>query len=215
MCAMRALSLVVLLTSTAAAQGPLVHKFDKPAAEYAKHFDDPKRDAWQKPAELVKLMAVAPGMVLVDLGAGTGYLLPHLSKATGVTGKVLALDVEPQLVEYMQERAKREGLANVTAAKVPYDDPQLPPASVDRVVIVDTWHHIDGREAYAKKLAAALKPGGRVAIVEVTKKSAHGPPRHHRLAPEQVIRELEAGGLKAKLVKESLPRQYVVVGKKP
>jgi 2-polyprenyl-3-methyl-5-hydroxy-6-metoxy-1,4-benzoquinol methylase len=197
------------------AHGPLGHRFDRSPEDYAKHFDDPKRDRWQKPREVVKLLAVTPGMVVADLGAGTGYFLPHLARAAG-GGEVHALDVEPQLVSYMEARAKKEGLANVKARKVAYDDPQLAPASVDRVLIVDTWHHIDGRDAYVKKLAAGLKPGGRVAIVEVTKASPHGPPAALRLAPAQVIRELEAGGLvNVKVVKESLPRQYVVVGEKP
>jgi SAM-dependent methyltransferase len=80
------------------------------------------------------------------------------------------------------------------------------------VLLVDTWHHIPAREAYGKKLVAGLRPGGRVVIVEVTRESPHGPPQAHRLDPEEVVRELEAAGLAAEIVKESLPRQYVVVG---
>jgi predicted methyltransferase len=193
--------------------GSHLHHFDRPAEEYAKHFDAPDRDRWQKPAEVVKLLGMRPGMVVVDLGAGTGYFMKRLSRAAGKDGRVLALDVETQLVEYMRARAARAKLANVEARKVAYDDPQLAAGSVDRVLVVDTWHHIEDREAYARKLASALRPGGRVVVVEVTKESPHGPPAEHRLEPPRVVKELEAGGLaNVKVVKESLPRQYVVVG---
>ncbi len=211
----RTAALLLLLSSAAASGDPVKHHFDAPAEEYAKKFDDPKRDAWQKPAEIIELMGVSPGMILVDIGAGTGYFLPHLSRATGERGRVLAIDVEKGLTEYMDARARREKLANVTVRLVPRDDPQLVPGSVDRVLIVDTWHHIGERDAYTKKLAAGLAPGGRVVIVEVTKESPHGPAKKHRLEPAQVVRELEAAGLRAEIAKESLPRQYVVLGHKP
>jgi predicted methyltransferase len=211
---MRALAVALLLASgTAHAQ--LVHKFDAPAEEYARRWDAPGRDRWQKPKEVVKLLQIAPGMTVVDLGAGTGYFAPHLSRAAGTDGKVLALDVEKQLVEHMADRFKKTKLANTEARLVPYDDPKLDPASIDRVLTVDTWHHIDAREAYTKKLAAALKPGGFVAVVDFTLDSPEGPPREHRMAPEQVVKELEAGGLKAEIVAEKLPRQYVVIGRLP
>ena len=211
---MRALAaLGLLVCGTAHAQ--LVHKFDQPAEQYAKHWDAPDRDTWQKPKDVVKLLAIQPGMTVVDLGAGTGYFAPHLSRATGKDGKVLALDVEPQLVEHIEERARKSKLANVEARLVPYDDPKLEPRSVDRVLTVDTWHHIDKRAEYTRKLAAALKPGGFVAVVDYTLDSPEGPPKEHRMAPEQVVKELEAGGLEAEIVAEKLPRQYVVIGRAP
>jgi SAM-dependent methyltransferase len=153
-------------------------------------------------------------MTVADLGAGTGYFEPYLSRAVGAGGRVLALDVEPDMVRHLRERAASEQLANVSAEVVATDDPKLPPASVDRVLVVDTWHHVPDREAYAKKLAAALTPGGMVAIVDFTREAAHGPPKHHRLDPEQVARELSAGGLEASIAPEALPDQYVVLGKK-
>jgi cyclopropane fatty-acyl-phospholipid synthase-like methyltransferase len=211
-----ALSLVAGIAAAQHGPGDPTHRhFDKPAEQYARTFDDPRRDAWQKPAEVLKLLAIAPGMTVADLGAGTGYFVPHLARATGEGGRVLALDVEPDLVRYLGERAQKEGLPQVTARLIPRDDPGLEPGSVDRVLIVDTWHHIGGRDAYAPRLAASLAPGGRVVIVEVTPQSPHGPPKRHRLAPAQVVNELRAAGLEAQVVKERLPRQYVVVGRKP
>lgn len=194
--------------------GPLVHRFQN-AEQWAKEFDDPARDAWQRPADVVAAMKIAPGMTVADIGAGTGYFLPHLSRAVGDTGKALGLDIEPDMVRYMTERAARQKLANVEARMVALDDPQIAAGSVDRVLIVDTWHHIDGRPAYAAKLRAALKPGGAVFLVDFKKEAHHGPPPSMRLAPEQVMDELRQGGLAPELVELGLPEQFVVVGRKP
>jgi cyclopropane fatty-acyl-phospholipid synthase-like methyltransferase len=153
-------------------------------------------------------------MTVADVGAGTGYFLPYLARAVGPAGKVLALDIEQDMVRFMKERAAREGLANVAPAVVPIDDPQLPAGGVDRVLVVDTWHHIDHRGAYAARLRAGLAPGGAVFVVDFKLDAAHGPPREHRVAPEQVIAELAQGGLAAEVVATSLPEQYMVVGRR-
>ena len=192
----------------------MVHDFHD-AAAWAKVFDDPARDAWQRPADVMHLLDLRPGMTVADLGAGTGYFEPHLARLVGPTGHVLALDVEPEMVRYLRDRAAREGLANVEARIVPPDDPTLPPHGVDRVLIVDTWHHISDREAYARKLAAGLTPGGTVTVVDFTRESAMGPPVSARVPPDQVVAELAAGGLLAAVVAETLPEQYVVVARRP
>ena len=194
--------------------GPLVHRFEN-AEQWAKELDDPARDAWQRPADVLAALRIAPGMTVADVGAGTGYFLPHLSRAVGPAGKVLALDIEPDMVRYMKERAEREHLANVTPRVVPLDDPELPAGGVDRVLVVDTWHHIDGRPAYAAKLRAALAPGGAVFVVDFKLDATRGPPREHRLSPEQVAAELSQGGLVAEIVPAPLPEQYVVAGRRP
>jgi ubiquinone/menaquinone biosynthesis C-methylase UbiE len=195
------------------AHGPLVHRFEN-AAQWAKEFDDPSRDAWQRPADVIAAMGISPGQTVADLGAGTGYFLPHLARAVGPHGKVIALDIEPDMVRYMNERVAREQLVGVEARVVPLDDPSLPAGSIDRVLIVDTWHHIDNRAAYAAKLRAALAPGGAVFVVDFTMEARRGPPAHHRLRPEQIIDDLTAGGLEASLIEESLPEQLIVVGRR-
>ena len=194
------------------AHGPLGHRFEK-ADEWTSVFDDPARDAWQRPADVVAALRITPGMTAVDLGAGTGYFLPHLARAVGPSGAVIGLDVEPDMVRYMRERAAKEKLANVRADVAKGDDPGLPAGSVDRILIVNTWHHIPNRPAYAAKLRAALKPGGLVAIVDFTMTSDRGPPKEHRIPPEKAIEELKAGGLTAELLTETLPDQYIVAGK--
>jgi len=177
---------------------------------FAKHFDDPTRDAWQRPAEVIRLLEIVPGQKVVDLGAGTGYFVPHLAKAVGAQGSVLALDVEPNMVRYMKERVAKAGLHNVHPQQVTPDEPSLPDASIDRILIVNTWHHIDQRPGYASKLKRALRDNGTLTIVDFTKESDEGPPAAHRLTPEQVMQELTLGGLHPRIVVEQLPKQYVV-----
>jgi ubiquinone/menaquinone biosynthesis C-methylase UbiE len=196
------------------AHEPLVHRFEH-AEQWAKTFDDPARDAWQMPAEVVARLELRAGMTVADVGAGTGYFMPYLSRAVGPQGRVLALDVEPDMVRYLGERAAREALSNVQARVVAVDDPGLASGSVDRILIVDTWHHIPNRVIYAKKLGKALSPGGALAIVDFTIEAKHGPPPHHRLPPEEVVKELTQAGLAATIVAEDLPEQYIVVGRRP
>jgi predicted methyltransferase len=193
------------------AHAPLVHRFQN-AEKWAAQFDDPGRDAWQRPQEIVAAMKITPGMTVADLGAGTGYLEPYLSRAVGPTGTVLALDVEQDMVRYLGERAKREKLANVRPALVATDDPKLSPGTVDRIVALDVWHHIDAREAYAAKLHAALKPGGKVFVVDFKMDAKHGPPPHHRLTPQQIEGELGSAAFVVEELAVSLPEQYVVQG---
>lgn len=177
---------------------------------FAQMFDAPDRDGWQRPDEVVALLALAPGMTIADLGAGTGYFEARLAAAVGETGHVLALDVEPQMVAYMRARFARESLANVEARAVPAGDPALAAESIDRVLVVDTWHHLGDRSAYAARLAAALRPGGMVVIVDFTAESPEGPPASMRLSADVVASELAVAGLAAEVVDETLPHQWVV-----
>ena len=172
-------------------------------------FDDPARDEWQRPADVVAMLELSPGMTVADVGAGTGYFMPHLAEAVGPEGRVLALDTEPNMVEHMRSRAEEAGLGTVEARAVSPGDPGLEPGSVDRILIVDTWHHIAERPAYAARLAEALRPGGFVLVVDFTRDAPEGPPPEMRLSPETVVEELNAA-LDAELLEEELPRQYVV-----
>jgi cyclopropane fatty-acyl-phospholipid synthase-like methyltransferase len=185
------------------------HRFEK-ADDWAPMFDDPKRDAWQQPDRVVGALALQPGMTVADVGAGTGYFEKRLAGAVGATGSVIAVDVEPDMVRYLRERAHREKTPNVEARLGATDDPKLAPASVDRILIVDTWHHISDRVAYSKRLASALRPGGFVLVVDFTLETDKGPPKPMRIAPERVIDELRQAGLQAAVVDVGLPDQFVV-----
>lgn len=194
------------------AHGGMPHRFEK-AADWVKRFEGPERDAWQKPAQIVSALGDIAGKTVVDLGAGTGYFLPYLSRAVGNKGKVLAVDIEADMVRHMRERATREGLKNVEARQSTADDPKLEPASVDRVLIVDVWHHVPQRPGFAKKLAAALRPGGALFIVDFKLDSQRGPPRKHKLSPQQIQADLQAAGLVTELAQVDLPDQYIVVAR--
>jgi predicted methyltransferase len=183
--------------------------------EYADHLDRDSRRSWQKPEEVIALLDCPDGGTVVDLGAGTGYFLADLSKAAGPNGRVLALDPEPSMVSRMADRVEREGLQNVRPELIPFDDPTLSPGSVDRILVVNTWHHIEAREAYATKLAESLRPGGVVLIVDFTMESPIGPPPGKRLTIDTVRAELEAGGLTTQVLDETLPHQYAVAGRVP
>jgi len=188
------------------------HAFDD-VAHWSSVFDDPARDAWQKPREVVAALALAPGATVADVGAGTGYFVPHLAAAVGPGGTVLAADVEPALIAHLRERSEKAALANVVPILASKDNPRLPARGADLVLLVDTYHHIDDRIAYARRLAGALAPGGRVAIVDWQKRDAPvGPPSlAHKLAREQVVREMTEAGYALAAEPDILPHQYFLV----
>jgi ubiquinone/menaquinone biosynthesis C-methylase UbiE len=186
-------------------------RFDDPAY-WSKVFDDPRRAAWQKPEELVAALGLRPGQCVADLGAGTGYFSHLLSAAVGPTGTVLAVDPEPNLVAHLRERAEREGSANVVPVLASLDNPRLPAGLVDVVLIVDTFHHIDDRVAYFRRLRQALRPPGRIAIVDWQKRELPvGPEMDHKLAREQVVREMETAGYRLVEEPSILPYQYFLI----
>jgi cyclopropane fatty-acyl-phospholipid synthase-like methyltransferase len=188
----------------------MVHRFTD-AESWAKVFDDPARDAWQHPDDVIAALALAPTMTVADVGAGTGYFTVRLARAVP-GGQVIATDLEPDMVRYLGERAKREQLANVRAVQATADDPRLDAATVDRILVVDVWHHIADRARYAAGLARALRPGGQIAIVDFTHDATHGPPPEHRLPPDAIVADLRGAGLDATLSPTTLPEQYIVIG---
>jgi len=189
--------------------GGMPHRFEN-ADYWAKDFDNPARDAWQQPDRVLAALELAPKMVVADIGAGTGYFAVRLARAVP-DGQVIATDIEPDMIRYLTERAAREGLANLRAVLTPPADPQLAAQSVDRILVVDVWHHLGDRAGYARALGQALRPGGKLAIVDFKRESRHGPPPEHRLTPDQIIAELGAAGLTASLSATTLPEQYIVI----
>jgi len=192
------------------------HQFTSPEA-FASNWNDPSRDAWQKPQEIVAALGLTNGGRVADLGAGTGYLIEFLRSAVGSSGHVIALDVEPAMVTYLEERQSEAGWANVEARRSSHDDPKLSPGSVDAVVTLNTWHHVSERTEFARKIHAGLTEGGRFVIVDfiTDPTEGQGPPMEMRLAPERVAAELEAAGFSATIIEETLPRHYIVVATRP
>lgn len=186
-----------------------------PPETYADALDAPSRDSWQRPGHVVELLDCPPGSTVVDLGAGTGYFLPYLSEAVGQEGQVLALDTDRSMVEALKARVAHKGFDNVKPVAVPFDDPTLEESSVDRVLVVNVWHHIEERKRYARKLWTAVRPGGLVLIVDFDMDSPIGPPRSKRLKADTVMTELRTAGFDAQLLDETLPHQYAIAGRRP
>ena len=205
-----ALALAVPATGPAVAQSPHTHDHSFGDAEkWAKVFDDPKRDAWQKPHEVIQALALKPDAVIADIGSGTGYFSMRFAHMVS-KGRVYGVDTEPDMVKYLAERAKREGLGNLTALRAAPGDPRLP-EKADLVILVDVFHHIEDRERYFGKLRASLKPGGRVAIIDFRMDSPEGPPKSARIAPGQVKAELKKAGYALDREHAFLPNQYFLV----
>ncbi len=183
-------------------------RFDDPE-KWAKSFDDPERAGWQKPDDVVKALGLKPDARVADLGAGTGYFAVRLARAVP-GGTVFAVDLEPKMVAYLAERAKALGLANMRAVQGAAATPNLP-ETVDLVLLVNVYHHIDARPAYFAKLASLLRPGGRVAIIDQNESAPGGPPKHMRVTVEQIDAELKQAGYARIAQHTFLPRQNFVV----
>ena len=184
------------------------HSFDG-AEKWAQEFDDPKRDAWQKPHEVIQALALKPDAVVADIGSGTGYFSVRFAHMVP-KGRVYGVDIEPDMVKYLADRAKREGLKNLTAVTGAPDDPRLP-EKVDLVVMVDVFHHIDDRERYFSKLHDSLKPGGRIAIIDFRMDSPDGPPKSARITPDRVKAEFKRAGYALVQEHAFLPNQYFLI----
>jgi ubiquinone/menaquinone biosynthesis C-methylase UbiE len=164
------------------------HHPPRSAEAYERHLESEEREQWQQPGRVVETLALRSDEVVADIGAGSGYFTrrfaPHVAK-------VLAVDIDEKLFT----RAKATSPANVETVLATPADPKLPAAAVDTIFICDVLHHIDAREAYYEKLTAALKPGGRIVIVDFYKKELPvGPPPGMKLTRAEVIAEFKQAG---------------------
>jgi len=179
------------------------------AEKWARIFDDPEREAWQKPDGVIRTLRLPAEATVADIGAGTGYFAVRLARAVP-SGRVFAVDAEPDMVRYLGERARLAGLANLVPVQAEPNDPKLP-APVDVVLVVNTYHHIAGRVEYFRRLRASLKPGGRVAIIDYRPEAPAGPPPAMRIASAAVTQELVRAGYVLVGTHSLLPYQYFLV----
>ncbi len=185
-----------------AAQTAHQHHPPRDAAEYAKILEDPKRDSWQLPHVVVTQLGLKPDEVVADIGSGTGYFARRFAKHAG---KVYAVDIDERLLTI----SRKDAPVNLETVLAAPDDPKLPAGGVDTVFFCDVLHHVENRPAYYRKLSKALKPGGRVVIVDFRKKPLPiGPPEGMKLAEADVVAEFKAAGFRLSRMLEVLPYQY-------
>jgi ubiquinone/menaquinone biosynthesis C-methylase UbiE len=178
---------------------------------YLERLETPERLAWQKPDEVVAALGLGPGAVACDVGAGPGYFAIRMARAVGPAGRVHAIDVEPRMLELLARRAGEAGVANV----VPHlstDGEGAPPEPCDLVLVVNAFHHFRDGPAALRRLAAALKPGGRIANVDFHEGELPvGPPPEHKVSRAAFLAAAAEAGLEVESEKTFLPYQYFVL----
>lgn len=175
-------------------------------------FESPERDRLQKPDEIVTALKLRSSDRIADIGAGTGYFSRRFAKAAG-EGMVFAVDLEPNMLRYIANRARTEGQKNIVPVLALPDSPMLPPGSVDVIFICNTIHHIENRAAYYQILRESLAPGGRLVIVDFRKDAEleEGPPPEMRLDRKELERELSQAKFRLTDEHDFLLDQYFVV----
>jgi len=191
------------------------YKTSEGRAAVARTLIAPDRDARQKPVELVQAMALKPGMVVADIGTGAGYMLPFLSKAVGLSGRVVAEDIQDDFLVQAKAKAEKDGLNNIIFVKGSETDPNLTENSIDVALALDSYHHYDYPAKMLAGIRKGLKPGGRLVVVEFHKSPTAMPNgramEHIRLGAPDVIKEIEANGFKLLSQREHIEgSQYIV-----
>jgi ubiquinone/menaquinone biosynthesis C-methylase UbiE len=192
------------------------HSFEE-TGRWADEFEDADRDAQQKPDEVVRALELSSGDVVADIGAGTGYFTRRFAEAVGDRGIAYAVDLEPNMLQYIAERAEKDGQVNIVPVLATASSPMLAPESVDLVFICNTIHHIANRDRYYQVLARNLRDGGRLAVVDFRKDAdiERGPDQAMRIAKESVVDELTAAGFRLVEQHDFLPVQYFLVFEAP
>jgi len=189
-----------------------MHRRHQDSPAYIAMLEDPKRDVYQKPAEVVAALALKPGEVVADIGAGSGYFAVRLAKEVGPAGRVYGVDVSPEMVVHLNRRLRDAGITNVQTILSAPDDPLLLDASVDRFFICDTWHHIDDQAKYLALMRRMLRPGGQVAMIDFQKRELPvGPPLAMKIAREDLIKQMEGAGFRLAGEHTFLPYQYFLL----
>lgn len=154
------------------------------AEEWVTTLEGPRRVASMKIDEVLSKLSLKPGMMVADIGAGSGLFSRSLAKAVAPAGKVYAVDIQQDLLDYINKRDKEENIPNVRTVLGAFDDPKLPARDVDLAFINDVLHHIDHRAAYLKALGTYMQANGRIAIIEMDKNDPNTP---HKNQPELLV----------------------------
>ena len=160
----------------------------------AEMYNEKASDPKNKPDQVIKSLKIKPGEKIADIGAGGGYFTFRFSKETGNKGRVYAVDIMPTFLEYIIEKSYEKGLSNITYILAKVDDPNLPEKSVGLVFVRNVFHLIAEPVYYFKKVKTSLKPGGRVAIIEHTKKSKYGEQTGHYTEENDIVKKMDLAG---------------------
>lgn len=180
--------------------------------EAADWLERPQRLVEERPDLLLQALALKPGMQVADIGAGTGYYSWRMAEKVGTTGRVFAVDVQPEMLDRLAIEVKRHGAANVTAVLGATDDPRLPSRALDVVLMVDVYHEFDHPREMLAGIVRSLKDDGAVVFVEYRAEDPAVPIKaHHKMSVAQVRREAEASGLVWERTIETLPWQHIVI----
>lgn len=167
------------------------------------------REAEEKPSLLIDLLELKPGEVVADVGAGTGY---HVFRMAPKVGKVLAVDIQPEMLTILTNRAKERGVTNVEPVLGTISDPKLPANGVDLVLLVDVYHEFDHPVEMMTAIRAALKPDGRLMLVEFRAEDPNVPIKAlHKMSEAQARKEMESVGLVWQKTVPTLPWQHLMV----
>ena len=179
---------------------------------YIQNLERPERDEYQQPEKVVEALNITPGMVVADVGAGSGYFTRRFAKTVGETGQVLAVDIEQKMLDYNKQELEKLGMANrATFILAKPEDPSLSENSVDLVFLCNAYHHVEHHLDYWAKIKSALKPDGRVVIIDFYHDERSGKlsfSKHHLVPRERVIENMEKVGLTLSKEHTFLPRQY-------
>jgi arsenite methyltransferase len=209
---------LLLIPATIAAQDAVkrddhqMHRLHNEPKSYIGVLEDPKRDAYQKPHEVVTALGLKPGEVIADIGAGSGYFTFHLAHHVGDTGKIYAVDVSPDMILHINRRIRELKVNNVVSILADPDDPLLSEASVNRFFFSNSWHHIDNPTKYLALVKKMLKPPGEIVMIDFHKKDLPvGPPMQMKIAREDLIKQMENNGFQLTKEHTFLPYQYFLV----
>lgn len=181
--------------------------------EHAEWLEREGREETERPDEVIAAMALRDGDVVAEIGCGTGFFSRRLAKAVGPHGKVYAEDIQPEMLDLLQKYAAQDGDANIVTVLGTETDPQLPAGQMDWILLVDVYHEFQEPAPMLDRIRAALKPGGRVALVEY--RAEDDSARHisppHRMSVDQILKEWRPAGFELVQRIETLPSQHLLI----
>jgi len=172
----------------------------------------PEREKEENPEGALDALALKPGMVVADVGAGTGYMSLRMAKRVGPTGKVYSNDLQPEMLRRLRENAAKAGITNIETVQGEEADPKLPAGRMDLVLLVDVYHEFSKPREMIDKIRESLKPDGRLVLLEYRKEDPKVPIREeHKMTVAEVKAELQPQGFVMSQVIETLPRQHILI----